>query len=132
QKSKPYYLGPSYTMLFAAGAVATDGLLRQRGWAWARPVIVGVLLASGVLIAPFAVSVLPVDTFIAYQRALGQAPRSDENQRLGPLPQFFADRHGWEEMTAAVAAVYRSLPEHEQHGVLIVTSNYGEAGALRY
>ena len=24
QKSKPYYLGPSYTMLLAAGAVATD------------------------------------------------------------------------------------------------------------
>ena len=51
-----------------------------------------VLLAAGVLVAPFAVPVLNVDTFIAYQRALGQAPRTDENQRLGPLPQFFADR----------------------------------------
>ena len=35
-------------------------------------------------------------------------------------------------MTAAVAEVYRALPEHERPGVAIVTSNYGEAGALRY
>ena len=73
-----------------------------------------------------------MDTFIAYQLALGQSPRAAEKQRLGPLPQFFADRFGWQEMTAAVVETYRSLPAEEQTRVVIVTSNYGEAGALRY
>src|SRR5262249_38749595 len=51
---------------------------------------------------------------------------------LGPLPQHFADRFGWEELAAAVAQTYNALPEDERARVLIVTSNYGEAGALRY
>jgi hypothetical protein len=35
-------------------------------------------------------------------------------------------------MTAAVASVVASLPEAERRSVLIVTSNYGEAGAIDY
>ncbi len=128
QHSKPYYLGPAYPPLLAAGAVVVEGLR----WTWLRPVIVSVLLLGGAALAPFAIPVLPVETFIAYQAALGATPKPSERSALGPLPQFFADRFGWQELTEAVAAVYRSLPPGEQARVLIVTSNYGEAGALRY
>jgi hypothetical protein len=51
---------------------------------------------------------------------------------MGPLPQFFADRFGWREMVAEVARVYQALPEAERAHTLIVTANYGEAGALNH
>lgn len=101
-------------------------------WRWVRPVVVATLLVTGALVAPLAVPVLPVETFIAYQKRLGVTPQPAERSALGPLPQFFADRFGWEEMTEAVARAYRALPADEQARVVIVTSNYGEAGALRY
>jgi Dolichyl-phosphate-mannose-protein mannosyltransferase len=130
QSSKPYYLSPAYPMLFAAGAVAFEAWSRTRPAL--RSVAAAVLVVGGLLTAPFAIPILRVDTFIAYQRFLGLAPASAERTELGPLPQHFADRFGWEEMAAAVAEVYRSLPDDEKAKVLIATSNYGEAGALRY
>jgi hypothetical protein len=101
-------------------------------WRWVRNTVAVALLATGGLVAPFALPVLPVEQFIAFQAALGERPKQAERQALGPLPQFFADRFGWEEMTAAVAETYRSLPADDQARVAIVTRNYGEAGALRY
>jgi 4-amino-4-deoxy-L-arabinose transferase-like glycosyltransferase len=130
QKSKPYYLGPAYPMLLAAGAVAFEGWTRSRPAL--RPVLLAVLAVGGLLLSPLAIPLLPVETFIAYQRALGLAPVVAERSTLGPLPQHFADRFGWEEMAAAVAEAYDTLPENERAGAVIVTSNYGEAGALRY
>ena len=73
--------------------------------------MVSVLALSGLLTAPFGIPLLPVETFIAYQRFLGVAPVAAERSALGPLPQHFADRFGWEEMSAAVAEVYKSLSE---------------------
>jgi 4-amino-4-deoxy-L-arabinose transferase-like glycosyltransferase len=130
QKSKPYYLGPTYPMLLAAGAVAFEGFSRTR--TALRPVVVSVIAVGGLLTAPLAVALLPVEKFIAYQRVLGLAPVAAERMDMGALPQHFADRFGWEELTAAVAQAYRALPESEKAGALVVTSNYGEAGALRY
>jgi hypothetical protein len=128
QHSKPYYLGPAYPPLLAAGAI----VLERARWRWARPAVAAVLLATGAALAPLAIPVLPVESFLAYQKALGVAPSPSEKNALGPLPQFFADRFGWAEMTAAVASVYEALPPEEKSRAVIVTSNYGEAGALRY
>jgi hypothetical protein len=128
QHSKPYYLGPSYPPLLAAGAVVVEGLR----WTWLRALVASLLLLAGAAVAPFAIPVLPVERFIAYQAVLGVKPTPSERSALGPLPQFFADRFGWQELALAVSAVYRSLPPEEQARAVIVTSNYGEAGALRY
>lgn len=125
---KPYYLGPAYPQLLAAGALLVERLRR----AWLRGAVAAALAAGGALTAPLVIPVLPVDTLIAYQKALGLAPAAAEHQALGPLPQHFADRFGWEEMTAAVAAIYRSLPDDERARVVIVADNYGEAAALTY
>jgi hypothetical protein len=51
---------------------------------------------------------------------------------MGPLPQFFADRFGWRELTAEVARVYAGLPDAERAHTLIATANYGEAAAINY
>jgi len=128
QHSKPYYLAPAYPPLLAAGAVLVENLR----WRWATAAAVVVLLVAGAGLAPFAIPVLPVEAFIAYQHWLGISPPQSERADSGVLPQFFADHFGWEELTQAVVAAYRSLPPDEQRQVVIVASNYGEAGALSY
>jgi MFS family permease len=132
QKAKPYYLAPAYGMLLAAGAVWFEGATARRGLGWLRGAAIVVLILGGAVAVPLVVPLLPVKTFIAYQRALGRAPGSDENKAMGPLPQFFADRFGWEEMVAAVAEAYRALTPEDRAKVMIVASNYGEAGAINY
>ena len=131
QRSKPYYIVSAYPPLLAAGACAVAGTGGKR-----RPLLAGavmaLLLAGGATAAPFAVPVLPVERFIAYQKALGVESVSAENQRQGALPQHFADRFGWEELAAGVAEAYASLPEEVRSVTGIVTRNYGEAGALNY
>jgi hypothetical protein len=132
QNSKPYYLGPAFPVLLAAGALVVEGLSAVPRWRWVRPALLVLLVACGALTAPFAIPVLPVETFIRYQRALGFTPSAGEKSRLGPLPQHFADRFGWQELTEEVARIHGALPEEERAHAEIVTRNYGEAGAIDY
>ncbi len=130
---KAYYLAGAYPPLLAAGAITVDRLVaRVRMAAWIRPSLIAVLTLGGILLLPFSALVLPVETFLAYQRALHIEPPREENHTMGPLPQFLADRCGWQEMTGAVASVYASLSEAERGKTLIAANNYGEAGALLY
>lgn len=39
---------------------------------------------------------------------------------------------GWRDMTAAVAAIVGTMPDSERAEVVVVGSNYGEAGALEF
>jgi hypothetical protein len=48
------------------------------------------------------------------------------------LPQYFADRFGWENLAATVAQVYKSLPPEEQAQACIFGNNYGEAGSIDF
>jgi hypothetical protein len=132
QHGKPYYLSPFYTMLFAAGAVAAEKFFEARSWEIARPALVSVLLIAGVMSAPFALPVLPVETFIRYARALGMTPHSDERDRPGRLDQHYADMFGWKEMAETVASVYEKLPANEKASCGIFGQNYGEAGAIDF
>jgi hypothetical protein len=130
--SKSEYLGPAYIMLFAAGGVAVERWASRgrRGWAVAGLALVSVL--TSLMILPFAVPVLPVETFIKYQTALGVKPSTSEDLRLSELPQFFADMFGWEQLAKDVSAVYLALPESERASIVVYARNYGEAGALEY
>jgi hypothetical protein len=65
------------------------------------------MIISGALIAPFAITVLPVKTYIQYSTALNFQQPALENWKLGPLPQVYADQFGWIGM---VARVYNGLP----------------------
>lgn len=129
QHSKGEYLAPAYPMLFAGGAVWMEGRITRGLW---RKVIVGVVVASGVVLAPLAAPLLPVDRFISYANALGIAPSNAEGKQLAELPQFYADMFGWEELTDAVHSVYDALPPEERADCLIYTQNYGEASAINF
>jgi len=129
QASKPYYLSPIYPILFAAGAVVTERAA-AKGRAWLRPVAVGAVAVSGLLLAPLAKPFLPPDAYVAYASAFGIGPGTDERHEVGRLPQFYADMQGWKEMAEAVARVYRSLPPGDRSKACIFARNYGQAGAM--
>lgn len=73
---------------------------------------------------------LPLETFVRYQAALGMAPAQVEDHELGRLPQFFADTQGWPELAAAVADVHEGLHDEERKRARVSCSNYGQAGAI--
>jgi hypothetical protein len=130
-KGKNYYVAPIYPVLFAAGAVAFERLTSQRR-GWTRAAYVAVLVLVTAVLAPLFAPILPVETFIRYQKRLGIEPPKAENQRTGALPQYFADEFGWEEMVREVARIYNSLPPQERAGTAIFANNYGQAGAIDY
>jgi hypothetical protein len=131
QRSKPYYLTPAFYGLLAAGAVGLEALLRRRHAAW-TVACVTIVAAAGLVIAPMTIPLLPVESFIAYQERLGIRPANAETSDEGALPQHFADRFGWRELTETVAAAWAGLDPAERDSCTIVGGNYGEAGALRY
>jgi len=124
---KPYYVAPIFPLLVAAGGAAAEPILRRR---WARVAVPAALAIQIALLAPFAVPILPVESFVAYQAALGATPRRLERKEYGALPQIYADQFGWPELARAVAEVYRALPEEERPETGIFVQNYGEAAAL--
>jgi hypothetical protein len=130
QKSRTGYLAPAYSTLFAAGGVAVGRVIEERRWRVVPRMLLITLFLGGVLTAPLALPILPVQRYIAYAQALGESPSTEEKKEVGALPQFFADMQGWEDMVAVVASAYRSLPAEEQAKVGIFASNYGEAGAI--
>ena len=128
--SRAGYLAPAYTWLFAAGGVAAESLLGHPRLTWVRPAALAVLLAAGAVAAPFALPVLPVETYIRYARALGRAPETEERKELAELGQFYADMHGWDAMVSTLASVYRGLPPADAAVARILAPDYGVAGAV--
>ena len=132
-QGKPYYAGPLYPMLFAAGAVlferAADGLrgeILQVG-------TVAILVAFCVVTLPLGVPILPPPAMAEYARALGVTAAVRTNiGEVGDLPQDYADMLGWEEQVATVARVYHALSPDQRERAVVIAGNYGEAGALDY
>jgi hypothetical protein len=132
--SKAEYLGPAYPMLFAAGGVFWERWT-ERGRRGRRAAVWG-LATAGVLtsfvLLPFAVPILPVETFIKYSAALGVEPSSAESNDLAELPQFYADMFGWVDLARDVSRVYQTLSPEERAGTVVLARNYGQAGSLEY
>jgi hypothetical protein len=128
--SRPNYLTVAYPMLLAGGGVAIESFAAARGRAWVRVVALALVGWGGAPIMPMGLPVLPVETFITYQHALGIRPRSQEHTREGDLTQFYSDMFGWEDLARRVANVYHGLSSEEQAKCAIYGNNYGEAAAI--
>ncbi|HMB22401.1 MAG TPA: glycosyltransferase family 39 protein, partial [Anaerolineales bacterium] len=134
QHAKNYFLAPMYPVLFAAGAVFFEEKIQASQRLWWRPLYAGLLVVGGIIIAPVAIPILPLQAQVAFMQAIssgGSGVRSEKFE-TGILPQHYADRLGWQEMTKSVAKVYHALPSQEQAQACIFTQNYGEAGALEF
>ncbi|HST67210.1 MAG TPA: glycosyltransferase family 39 protein [Mycobacteriales bacterium] len=109
---KAYYLAGMYPALLAAGAVAIDGRLGNRARA-TRPLAVALVL-SLVVGAVVGLAVLPA-------RALG--PVLAVNPDAG-------EQVAWPRYVAQIAGVWNGLTSSQRETGLVLTRNYGEAGAI--
>ena len=135
QKAKFYWLSPAYPMLFASGCYGLELLTessRAGGWLkWIQPSYILLLALWGYFAVPFAIPILPPESFIKINARMGGAGDVKmENLQSSALPQNYADRYGWREMVTAVKAAYDTLTPQEQAEACIFASNYGEASAV--
>jgi hypothetical protein len=127
--SKSEYIASAYPLALAGGGVLVERLGRR----WGRVVpwgLCAILVLSGLVAAPFAMPVLPVETYIRYARMLDVSPSTPEKKQLAELPQFFADMQCWDELARDVSNAYLTIPEAERSTTVALVGNYGEAGAL--
>ncbi|HXA84797.1 MAG TPA: glycosyltransferase family 39 protein [Candidatus Dormibacteraeota bacterium] len=132
-KAKNYYVAPIYPILFAAGAIGLERMAQgRRIGTWVRSIYVALVIVVGVVLMPFSVPVFSPENFLRYQKALGFKPSEFEHQQNGPLPQWFADEFGWQEMVEKVATIYKSLPPEERARTAIFSNSWGEAAAVDF
>ena len=131
--AKDYYLVPIYPMLFAAGGLAWEGTAANSpARIWRISVLATVLIVTAALIFPMASPVLPPAQWLRYTKALHLRSEQQENQATGPLPQFYADRFGWQELANEVTRIYNSLSPEDKAKAGIYCSNYGEASSINF
>jgi len=124
---KDYYAAALYPPLFAFGATVIETAVSR---AALRAALIAVVVAVGIVAMPMALPVLPVDRFVAYERALGYKPAPMETRALSDLPQLYADMFGWHEMARQVSQAYWALPEEDRAKAVFAANNYGEAAAV--
>lgn len=111
--AKPYYTAATYFFLLAAGAVALE-----RRWATGTGrsrIVLAVALPVCLLVTlPLVLPVLPA-------RDAGATSAVDPVQ---------AETVGWPQFVGTVSRVWHQLPAAQRAGAVIVTGNYGEAGAI--
>lgn len=135
--AKDYYLAPIYPAFLAAGAIAWEHRFGESravkgGRALAIPILASVLLITGLLILPMASPVLAPDAWVRYTTAMHLQSSNTENAKTSSLPQFYADRFGWQQEADIVASAFRELSPEDQRIVCVYGDNYGEAGALDF
>ena len=110
---QPYYTFGLLAFLYAAGCVVTAewaGGSRAR-WRWSGAAVA----LSGLTAVAFAIPVFPVRSLPPAVAYVNQAAR---------------DTVGWPAYVREIAAAYRTLPPAQRSTSIIVTDNYGEAGAV--
>jgi len=107
-----YYPAGAYAVLVAAGSLAAVSWFKRK-LTPAAAVAFTVLwtMVMGLPIFPIGV--------------LADTPQPALNYDSG-------ETVGWPELTATVATVYNGLPEGERRTAVILTSNYGQAGAIAH
>ncbi|HEY9292928.1 MAG TPA: glycosyltransferase family 39 protein [Microlunatus sp.] len=111
---KAYYPAGLLPALLAAGSIPLlDWILLRR---WRRVLALVLVIVSDVITTLLTLPVAPVGSPLF---RIGVAVNPDS-----------AETVGWDGYITTVARVADDLPEQDQQGAAIITSNYGEAGAL--
>ncbi len=133
QKSRPDRIAAMYTLLFAGGGVVLGELLVGEARRWWRRGLVAGMVAFGALLAPLSLPLLPPEPTARLASALGVVPQLEKGaHKATQLPQWLADRYGWEALLADVEAALASLAPDERSRVVVVTSSYGNGAPLEF
>ena len=128
---KDYYSAPVYPMVFAGGAIAVEQLSHRRGMRWLAPALVALIVAGTVALMPLFSPVLSPEEFLRYQAKLPFQIQPDEKSMLlEPMPHYYSDCFGWNDMVRAVAKAYASVPPGERGDTAIFAHNFAAAGAI--
>ena len=106
--AKLYYPAPLYLPLFAAGAVSLAEPVGRRRRTYA------VATAMLVLLLPITLPMLPPAQLAT----------------IAPVFKEFGEMVGWEELAAQVEDAWTALPPDQRERTIVLTVNYGEAGAI--
>ena len=112
---KFYYLAPMYLVLFAAGGIAVQRWLSARTRPRPATLLVA-LAAAGLVAAPVGLPILPAT-------AHADVPVAAANPDL-------LETIGWPTHVARITAVRDGLPAEERADAIVLTRNYGQAGAV--
>ncbi len=120
-------------LIFAAGAAYWDRIAfhSRTPRKPLRVALFALPLAIAAALSPVVLPILPAAQLARYAAALGVVPQIEDNTTALALPQWFADRVGWEAFAREIEAVYADLPEVDKSRTIILTRNYGGAGALQ-
>jgi hypothetical protein len=131
---KSYYVLPAYPLILAAGGVAIERFAQSEIRSWVRVALPATIVAGGLVMAPFGVPFLPINTFLRYEKIVpaGKIAKTERDAEPVKLPQLYADMFGWQNIATTVSHVYDSLPTSERVSCGILAGNYGEAGAIDY
>jgi hypothetical protein len=132
QESRPDRIAGIYPVLFAAGGAWWERRLASAA-AWRRGALLAWLAAWGAVLAPLGLPILPPDVTARWAARLGVVPQFERGAgKRTDLPQWFADRFGWEQLVRDVALVRSRLSADEQRRVVYFAPSYGQAGALEW
>jgi 4-amino-4-deoxy-L-arabinose transferase-like glycosyltransferase len=112
---KAYYPAPIYPLAYAAGSIWLVEAVRQR---WIRRAAVATAVAITVVLLPIGLPILPAKVMA--------------DSGIWKARKDFADMVGWPDLVEQITMVYQRLPLSDRGSVMILASNYGEAGALDF
>ena len=133
RESRPDRIAGLFPLLFAAGGVAWETLVRRPRWRVGRIALPACLMVTGVLFLPLTVPIASPPALVAYLEFLHFQPQIERGAgKRTPLPQWFADRLGWQQLVDDVAAARDKLSPEERRQALYFAPSYGQAGALEW
>jgi hypothetical protein len=130
QSSRPDRIAAIYPILFCAGGIAIEKYSQGVKYRIPEKAVLVLLIIGSIVTMPIAVAFLEPETEAAYLSSIGFKMSIEEGKRTEKIPQWISDRLGWKELAKDVSMVYMSLPPELRQNTVIVSSNYGEAGAL--
>lgn len=129
--SRPDRVAGAFPVLMAAGATQLERVARQPRRGWLRSVLLALVLLSGITLAPISLSAVPPAISARYMGTLGGLLQIEQGATAS-LPQWLADRRGWEDLAVEVRRVLDTFSDEDRAQIVLLTTNYGRAGALEY
>ncbi len=113
---KFYYAAGLYVPLLGAGALPLERWLMRHRRGLVRPLASVALALTTLVLLPIAIPIIPVTSF-------ADSSINDLNPEMG-------EQVGWPDLAREVAHVWRTIPASERSTAIVLSANYGEAGAL--